>query len=117
MAGLIDRLEHMNSYNKMYGTWNDVELSPAEVFKRNFWFCAIEDPSSFPQFEVIGADNIMVESDYPHADTTWPRTQQMLKEHFRGIPDDVVRKFTWENAAKLFRLDVPAEVVANPDAF
>ncbi|MBM3639675.1 MAG: amidohydrolase [Actinobacteria bacterium] len=117
VAGLIDRLDHMNSYNKMYGTWNDVELTPSEVFKRNFWFCAIEDPSSFPQYEVIGADNIMVESDYPHADTTWPRTQDMLKEHFRGIPDDVVRKFTWENAAKLFRLDVPAEIVANPDAF
>ena len=44
VAGLIDRFEHMNQYSSMYGTWDGIELTPAEVFKRNFWFCAIDDP-------------------------------------------------------------------------
>ena len=101
----------------MYGTWAGVGMTPAEVFKRNFWFCAIEDPSSFPQYDVIGVDNIMVESDYPHADTTWPGTQQMLANHFKDFPKSVVEKFTWKNASELFRIDVPMEIRSNPDAF
>ena len=75
VAGLLDRLEHVRRYDSMYGTWNDVELSPAETFKRNFWVCAIDDPSAFAQRHVIGVENILVESDYPHADSTWPNTQ------------------------------------------
>ena len=34
-------------YHEMYGTWSGIELTPAEVLQRNFWFCAIEDPSAF----------------------------------------------------------------------
>ena len=75
-------------YDSMYGTWNDVADTPADVFRRNFWFCAIDDPSAYRQLDVIGAGNVMVESDYPHADSTWPRTQQMLREHLAGLPAD-----------------------------
>jgi len=78
VAGLLDRLEHVRKYDAMYGTWNDVELSPADTFRRNFWVCAIDDPSAFLQRDVIGIENILVESDYPHADSTWPHTQQRL---------------------------------------
>ena len=56
VAGLLDRLDHMLSYHEMYGTWKALgeTLTPAEVFKRNFWFCAVEDQSSFIQYERIG---------------------------------------------------------------
>ena len=54
VAGLLDRLEHVRKYDAMYGTWNDVELSPADTFRRNFWVCAIDDPSAFLQRDVIG---------------------------------------------------------------
>ena len=61
VAGLLDRLDHMLSYHEMYGTWRNLgeTLTPAEVFKRNFWFCAVEDQYSFVQHERIGDDNIL----------------------------------------------------------
>jgi len=53
VAGLLDRLDHMLSYHEMYGTWAALgeTLTPAEVLKRNFWFCAVEDQSSFIQYD------------------------------------------------------------------
>ena len=41
----------------------------------------------------IGVDHILVESDYPHADSSWPDTQAMLVRQLRdqGVPDDEVR--------------------------
>ena len=56
VAGLLDRLEHVRKYDAMYGTWNDVALSPADTFRRNFWVCAIDDPSAFLQRDVIGIE-------------------------------------------------------------
>jgi hypothetical protein len=117
VAGLLDRLEHVRKYDSMYGTWNDVELSPADTFRRNFWVCAIDDPSAFVQRDVIGVENILVESDYPHADSTWPRTQERLAAQLAGLSDREVAQVTWENAAHLFRHPVPVEVQRDPNAY
>lgn len=119
VAGLLDRLDHMLSYHEMYGTWKALgeSLTPAEVLQRNFWFCAVEDQSSFRQHERIGTDHIMLEADYPHCDSTWPNTQRVIHEEIGDLPPDVIRKLTWQNASKLYRHPVPEEVQRNPDAF
>ena len=116
VAGLLDRLDHMLSYHEMYGTWKS-ELTPAEVLKRNFWFCAVEDPSSFALRHRIGVDHILLEADYPHCDSTWPRTQSVIEQEIGGLPAEDIRKFTWENAARLYRHPVPDAVAADPNAF
>ena len=67
MAGLLDRLDHMLSYHAMYGTWQALgeRLTPAEVFTRNFWFCAVEDQSSFVQRDRIGVGQHHARSRLP----------------------------------------------------
>jgi predicted TIM-barrel fold metal-dependent hydrolase len=118
VAGLLDRLDHMLSYHDMYGTWTpDIGLTPAEVLRRNFWFCAVEDPSSFALRERIGVDNILLESDYPHCDSTWPDTQEVIHREIGWLPESDVRRITWQNAADLYRHDVPRAVQNDPDAY
>ena len=110
VAGLIDRLDHCFKYQLGYlPTWRDVDLTPSEVFRRNFWFCAIDDTSGFLTRDVIGVDHLLVESDYPHADSTWPDTQPRLREQLVGVPDAEVAKICWRNATELFRLPTPPE--------
>ena len=44
VAGILDRLDHCYRYQLGYlPTWRDVDESPAEVLRRNFWFCALDD--------------------------------------------------------------------------
>ncbi|MFG2039727.1 amidohydrolase family protein [Dactylosporangium sp. NPDC048998] len=117
VPGLVDRLNHMLSYHEMYGTWKGIDLTPAEVLLRNFYFCAVEDPSSFALRDVIGVDHILLEQDYPHCDSTWPHTQRTIEEEIGGLPEADVRKMTWENASVLYRHPVPAAVQENPDAY
>lgn len=117
VAGLLDRLEHVRKYDAMYGTWNDVALSPADTFRRNFWVCAIDDPSAFLQRDVIGIDNILVESDYPHADSTWPHTQAKLGAQLAGLSSEEVAKVTWANASALFSHPVPDAVQRDPNGY
>lgn len=115
VAGLMDRLDHILKYHEMYGTWAGVELTPREVLQRNFWFCAIDDPAGFQQLEYIGSDHILVESDYPHADSSWPDTQELLARQLRTLRPDLARKVTWENASQLFRHPVPEHLAADPN--
>jgi predicted TIM-barrel fold metal-dependent hydrolase len=117
VPALLDRLDHMATYQSMYGTWDGVELMPAEVLQRNFWFCAVEDPSSFIQRDRIGIDHILLEEDYPHCDSLWPRTQSVVQASVGALPAADIRKLTWENAARLYRHPVPEHVVADPDSF
>ena len=93
--GILDRLDHCYKYQLGYlPTWRDVELTPSEVLRRNFWFCALDDDVGHARCaHRIGVDHILVESDYPHADSSWPDTQAMLVRQLRdqGVPDDEAR--------------------------
>ena len=51
----------------------------------------------------------MVESDYPHADSSWPDTQALLADRLAGLPDADVAKLTHQNAARLFRHPLPPD--------
>ncbi len=117
VAGLLDRLDHMSHYHAMYGTWNDETETPAEVFQRTFWHCAIDDTSSFALRERIGVDRIVLESDYPHCDTTWPDTQERLWQQIKMCTSDEIAKMTWQTASELFRHPVPHAVQQDPNAF
>ena len=108
---LIDRIEYVLDHSAVGSEgWSDRDVSPIDALRRNFWFCTIDIGSTFALRDHIGIDHICIESDYPHADSTWPDTQPRATEAFAGVSDDVVRKVTWENAAKLFRHPVPAEL-------
>jgi predicted TIM-barrel fold metal-dependent hydrolase len=118
VPGLIDRLNHVRRYQHIYGTWTrDLELSPTEAFHRNFWHCVLDDPANMRVADVIGYDRVMIETDYPHLDSCWPETQSTFDRQLVGLPDDAVRKITWQNASELFRHPVPPEIAANPELF
>lgn len=117
VPALVDRLNHMLSYHEMYGTWTGIDLTPAEVLLRNFYFCAVEDPSTFALRDVIGVDHIFLEQDYPHCDSTWPHTQRVIASEIGGLPEDDVRRMTWQNASEVYRHPVPAAVQQDPDAY
>jgi hypothetical protein len=105
---LMDRVEFMLDQSGHGRTqWMSKDLRPTEVLTRNFWFCTIDDPSTLPIRDRIGVDRIMVEVDYPHADSTWPDTQDFLENRMAGIPVEEVRMMTHLNAAGLFRHPLP----------
>jgi predicted TIM-barrel fold metal-dependent hydrolase len=106
---LIDRVDYVVSHSgtDTEGIAWPSDMPPSEVLRRSFWFCTIDDPSVMPLRHVIGIDHIMVESDYPHADSSWPDTQRVLTETMEGVPDDELRAMAYGNAARLFRHPLP----------
>lgn len=91
-----DRFRHFEGVN--------LSMLPSEYVKRQLH-------ASF-QFEEVGMDlvnrfgagNIMWSSDYPHTDSTWPRSREFIAGHFQGIPADVTQKIVGANVASLYHL-------------
>lgn len=109
VAMLHDRLENIVDRSGYGRDFDAGGLRPAEVLARNFWFCTIDDPSTIDTRGVIGVDHIMVEVDYPHGDSTWPDTQDVIERAWGHLPVGDLRKLTHENAARLYRWPLPAE--------
>jgi predicted TIM-barrel fold metal-dependent hydrolase len=112
VAMLLDRLENVvdrSGYGRDYGA-GDVRgagIRPADVLRRNFWFCTIDDPSTIETRHTIGIDHVMLEVDYPHGDSTWPDTQAVVEHAWGHLPVEDLRKLTHENAARLYRWSLP----------
>ncbi|MER7006773.1 amidohydrolase family protein [Dactylosporangium sp. NPDC000555] len=108
VPSMLDRLRFCVDQNHAgyAGGWASNEFTPTEIVQRNFWFSSLEDPSGFEQRHRIGVDRILVESDYPHPDSTWPDTQEVLHRQLRDIDRDEVDRITYRNAAELFRFPV-----------
>jgi predicted TIM-barrel fold metal-dependent hydrolase len=107
VAGLIDRCDNIMSRSGYGKGWPDPGISPSDCLRRNFWFCMIDDPSTVSTIPVMGLENVMCESDYPHGDGTWPDTQQVIHDMIGHLPDEQIRKLTHENAARLYRHPLP----------
>jgi predicted TIM-barrel fold metal-dependent hydrolase len=117
VPALLDRLDHMQTYHTMYGTWDGIDIPPADVLRRNFYFCAVEDPTAFALRERIGIEHILLEEDYPHSDSLWPRTQQVIAKSIGDLPPRDIRRISWQNASELYRHPVPDSVIADPNSF
>jgi predicted TIM-barrel fold metal-dependent hydrolase len=105
VPAVIERIDYVSDRTLKGdpGSWTDPDLRPSEVLRRNFWFCAIDDPVGISMRDHIGVENILLESDYPHADSSWPDTQLVMDKMLAGVPEREAEMMSYENASKLFR--------------
>jgi predicted TIM-barrel fold metal-dependent hydrolase len=101
----MERSERMRASRE----WPSPGPSPMDVFLENFWFCAIEEPYSFDQRHRFRMDRILLETDYPHPDTSWPDSQQAVHEQVADLSPREIAMVTHENAAALFGHVLPTD--------
>ena len=88
-------------------------LLPSEYFKRQvygcFWF---EKATLKPAIDILGADNIMYETDFPHPTSMSPgpatsavAPSEYMEEVFNGVDREDVGKIVYGNAARIYHLD------------
>ena len=65
------------------------DIDIREDFRNHVFGCFIDDAAGIGLIDMIGDDNIMIETDYPHSDSTWPGSLKLAKErigHCRSRP-------------------------------
>jgi predicted TIM-barrel fold metal-dependent hydrolase len=49
---------------------------------------------------------LMWANDFPHSDSTWPWSQEMLAEHSSQLSDEQRRGILCDNVADLYQIDL-----------
>jgi predicted TIM-barrel fold metal-dependent hydrolase len=85
----------------------EVTENPSFYFRQNFLMTFEDDRIGVMTREDIGVRNLMWGSDFPHHDSVFPRSQEVLDEIFEGVPDEDRWRITVANACELY--DLPFE--------
>ncbi len=78
---------------------------PSDFFRKNVFISFQEDDIGIQLRHYVGVDNLLWGSDYPHAESTFPKSQEILEQMLRDVPEDETAKITWENAARIYHFD------------
>ena len=84
----------------------DLTMPPSGYFRCNVWATFIDDPVGLKNIDLIGADNIMWSSDYPHQASTWPPRWRSSSGTSSASGTKTRSSICRDNAAKLDGFDL-----------
>ena len=109
MPYLAERVDSLWSRGDIYdpAIRHRMTERPSTVAARQIFGCIYDDVAGLRAREQIGMSQLMFESDYPHADSTFPNTaavaQRLVDEV--GLNDEETYQFLRGNAISCYRLD------------
>ena len=80
-------------------------MLPSEYFKRNFMITFEDDEVGLRTLDHLGPENLLWGNDYPHHDSIWPNSMDILNTIMEGVPDASRDKMVWENVRDLYQID------------
>lgn len=104
----IDRLDYTYTQRAHRDGWIRFKSDalPSDFFRRQVFLSFQEDALGIRDRELIGVDNLMWGSDYPHTESTFPRSQDILDHILADVPVEERRQITRSNVERLYHFDL-----------
>jgi len=102
---MMERVDAAYRNHRFWTRQNLGDLMPSDIMRRQFLFCFHEDAVGLKNRHDVGVDLIAWECDYPHADSTWPRSPEKLWEEVKTFPREEIDKISHGNALRFFGFD------------
>lgn len=103
IAYYLERLDTMSRRHN-WGGRGMIKEKPSSFWSQQFHATFEDDLVGMRTIDLLGAHTLMWASDYPHPDSTWPESQEIVTKHFDGLPDEHKQAIVWKNAAELYGL-------------
>lgn len=87
-----------------YWTESPLKNPPSHYMDNNVWGSFIQDRTGILNRNLPGGKNIMWSSDYPHSETTFPKSRDIILRDFEGIPEADVQDIICNNAKRLLNI-------------
>lgn len=90
------------------GDWHRFEpgVLPSDFFKRNCFLSFQEDAVGIRVRDVCGEGTLMWGSDYPHTESTFPRSREIAADILAEVPADEQQAILRDNVARLYGFDL-----------
>ncbi len=80
-------------------------MLPSDYFHRNVFVGFQQDGLGVKLRNIIGVDNLMWGSDYPHTESTFPRSRQILDDILADCTEEEKAKIAGQNAAAVYHFN------------
>jgi predicted TIM-barrel fold metal-dependent hydrolase len=104
----LGRLEQAARRKNGYPT--KLSLAPIDYYRRQMFVTYIDEPEAVAAMDVIGVDQLMFATDYPHTASRWPHSMKLVERDTAGLDISIKRKLIRETALKLFGVPAPITV-------
>ena len=78
---------------------------PSEYYSENIYTTFQDDWTAFKFADSMNWRHLLWANDFPHSDSTWPWSQEMLTQHTASLSDDQRRAILCDNTASLYGID------------
>jgi predicted TIM-barrel fold metal-dependent hydrolase len=84
----------------------DLDREPGRILREHVFYTIIEDRTALHAVDIVGRENVMWSSDYPHNVSTWPHSREHVDTLTKAasLDDDELQRFMGGNAAALYGL-------------
>lgn len=90
----------------------DLTRKPSEWFSECVYATFQDDWTAFTFVDQMNHQRLMWANDFPHSDSTWPHSQQLLAEQTANLSPEQREAILSTNAAELYGIDIAALVPA-----
>ena len=77
---------------------------PSEYFAENIYVTFQDDWTAFKQADDMNWRRLLWANDFPHSDSTWPWSQELLAEHTQCLSPDQKQAILHDNTAALYKI-------------
>lgn len=104
LAHILERLDHA-AYRTPQHAVDYLTMKPSDYFKRNFIATFEDDKFGIATRHGIGVENLMWGNDYPHHDSIWPKSMDILDDVMTHVPANEVKQMCLDTVCELYHVD------------
>jgi hypothetical protein len=85
-----------------------IEFEPSFYAQRQVFATFFNDAAGGHALSWWGQDNCMWSNDYPHPNSSWPHSREIIDRDLGGLSEDVLAKLVRENVCRLYNMTPPS---------
>jgi predicted TIM-barrel fold metal-dependent hydrolase len=99
------RMDHYYTRHRHSLRAAPLQKLPSEYFRENICLTFQDDWVAFRMLDMVNPERLMWANDFPHSDSTWPWSQDVLRQHAAHLTDQQKQMILHDNVAQLYRLN------------
>ena len=103
----LERLDYVYTERTRGDDWPPFknDMLPSDFFHRNVFISFQEDGMGISNRDIVGVDNLLWGSDYPHRESTFPKSRQVLEDILADCTEEEKAKIAGGNTARIYHFN------------
>jgi predicted TIM-barrel fold metal-dependent hydrolase len=100
------RMDHAWKRHRHWMPHGTLSKLPSDYFRENVYTTFQDDWVAFQVADLLNDERLMWANDFPHSDSTWPWSQEMLAEHTEHLTERQKDRILHDNCADLYGIRI-----------